>query len=322
MANLQNMIKYSIIIPVYNVEKYIKQCIDSILTQSYTNYEIILVNDGSKDSSGLICDEYKKINTRIRVIHKPNGGLSSARNAGLDMAKGEYIIFLDSDDWWDDTNALLYIDKKLKEADDDILIFGMKKYFTSSRTYGDERPPILKRGEEISMENLMRNNIFIACACNKVVKHSLINRLNLRFRIGQLSEDIEWCAKLLLANPTINVLPTCFYVYRQQNPSSITATITRKNVEHVLDTIVRLTKTQMTVPLKHYLANQLVLLMSFSRKVEKNEIADLLDEMKKYWWLIKYNWYPYTRLVSKVRFLGFNNVRYLLSIYHKYKRGE
>ena len=89
----------SIIIPVYNVEEYLEQCLDSVINQTYNNLEIWLIDDGSKDSSGKICDKYKELDSRIRVIHKENGGLSSARNAALDLMKGEYVYFLDSDDF-------------------------------------------------------------------------------------------------------------------------------------------------------------------------------------------------------------------------------
>ena len=88
----------SVIIPVYNVEKYLAECVDSVLAQSCQNYEIILVDDGATDSSGRMCDEYARKDSRIRVIHQSNGGLSAARNAGLDAAQGEYVYFLDSDD--------------------------------------------------------------------------------------------------------------------------------------------------------------------------------------------------------------------------------
>ena len=89
----------SVIIPVYNVEKYLEECIDSVLAQTYQNIEIILVDDGSTDSSGLICDRYAEKNTNISVIHQKNSGLSAARNSGLNKANGDYIYFLDSDDY-------------------------------------------------------------------------------------------------------------------------------------------------------------------------------------------------------------------------------
>lgn len=91
--------KISVIVPVYNVEKYLSRCIDSIISQTFSDFELILVDDGSTDSSGKICDEYGKKDGRVKVIHKRNGGLSSARNCGLENAKGNYICFVDSDDW-------------------------------------------------------------------------------------------------------------------------------------------------------------------------------------------------------------------------------
>lgn len=94
---------FSIIVPVYNVEKYIHQCLDSIIAQTYSDWECILVDDGSTDKSGMICDEYAKVDSRIKVIHKPNGGVSSARNLGLENATGEWVCFLDSDDWWSES---------------------------------------------------------------------------------------------------------------------------------------------------------------------------------------------------------------------------
>ena len=89
----------SVIVPVYNVKKYINRCVDSIIHQSYKNLEIILVDDGSTDGSGFLCDNYKQVDSRIKVIHKENGGLSDARNAGLEIAVGKYVTFVDSDDW-------------------------------------------------------------------------------------------------------------------------------------------------------------------------------------------------------------------------------
>ena len=101
----------SIIVPVYNVEKYLPTCVDSILCQTFTNFELILVDDGSTDRSGIICDEYEKKDTRVKVIHKENGGLSSARNAGLYIAKGKYIGFVDSDDFIDKEMYIVLYDE-------------------------------------------------------------------------------------------------------------------------------------------------------------------------------------------------------------------
>ena len=94
--------KISVIIPVYNTEKYLKECIESVLAQTYTDLEILLINDGATDSSPQICEAYEKQDDRIKVIHKENGGLSDTRNVGIDQCSGDYVLFLDSDDYWDD----------------------------------------------------------------------------------------------------------------------------------------------------------------------------------------------------------------------------
>ena len=113
----------SIIVPVYNVEQYLRRCIESILSQTYHNFELILVDDGSTDSSGAICDEYALADERIHVIHKPNGGVSSARNAGIDTAKGEYILFVDSDDRVEPQ----HISNMIPSADEDLVRAGFKR---------------------------------------------------------------------------------------------------------------------------------------------------------------------------------------------------
>ena len=99
------MPEFSIIVPIYKVEKYLEICIDSIIGQSFCDFELILVDDGSPDTCGEICDRYSSSDTRVKVVHKENGGLSSARNAGLDIATGKYVIFIDSDDFWDDART-------------------------------------------------------------------------------------------------------------------------------------------------------------------------------------------------------------------------
>jgi Glycosyltransferases involved in cell wall biogenesis len=120
---MQNLI--SVIVPIYNCENYINQCVDSILAQTCTNFELLLIDDGSSDNSGIICDEYAKKDARVKVFHKENGGVSSARNLGLHEAKGEWIAFVDADDWIKDTYLS---DFRIGEKDVDIHICGVK-YF-------------------------------------------------------------------------------------------------------------------------------------------------------------------------------------------------
>ena len=315
--------KFSVIIPIYKVEQYLRQCVDSVLAQTYTDVEIILVDDGSPDSCPAICDEYAKKDSRIKVIHKPNGGLSDARNAGLDMAQGEYVLFLDSDDWWDDKDALRKTDASLKESGADITIIGMKKYFSLEDRLGDVRTPKKCDKEQLTLshaqEQYMRSNIFVASACDKVVRRFLIEKDNQRFVKHQLSEDIEWCSKLLQKKKKMDVLEEAFYVYRQQVATSITANVGVKNIKSILDVINRYAKKDAPEPLLHYIANQYVLLITNFMRLNKEEQKPLETEVKQLWWLIQYNWYPYTRLVSKVKFLGYDITKKLLRIYYKQK---
>lgn len=319
--------RFSIIIPCFKVEQYLYKCIDSVLTQTFTDFEVILVDDGSPDNTPSICDEYSCASDKVVVIHKTNGGLSDARNAGLDMAKGDYVIFLDSDDWWDDNNALSKIDACLKESGADIIIFGMKKFYSQEDRYGDERIPRKFRNGMSAMskaqlfQHYMQNNVFVASACDKVVNRELIEIDNQRFVKHQLSEDIEWCCKLLQKSPQIEILEGAFYIYRQQVSTSITSNVGTKNINSILDVINRYAKKDASEQLLHYMANQYVLLITNFMRLSDEERKPIEDDVRKLWWLLSYNWYPYVRLVSKVKFLGYDIVKNLLRIYYKKKRG-
>lgn len=319
--------RFSIIIPCYNVQHYLRQCVDGVLNQTFEDYEVILVDDGSPDECPAICDEYSEKSDKVNVIHKSNGGLSDARNAGLDIACGEYVIFLDSDDWWDDKNALSKIDASIKESGADIVIFGMKKFFSQENRYGDERIPhkcdkAMSAMSKVQLfQYYMRNNVFIASACDKVVSRELIEIDKQRFVKHQLSEDIEWCCKLLQKNPKINILEEAFYVYRQQVSTSISSNVGTKNINCILDVINRYAKKDAEDPLLHYMANQYVLLITNFMRLSDEERKSIEDDVRKLWWLVSYNWYPYVRLVSKVKFLGYDIIKNLLQVYYKKRRG-
>ena len=192
--------KISVIVPVYNVEDYLARCVDSILAQTHHNLEIVLVDDGATDGSGQICDEYAGKDPRIKVIHKENGGLSDARNAGIAPASGEYIVFLDSDDFWGDPGALSRIMARARQTGADILNYSYTKfredtgekvsYFGSA----EAMPELQEIGTQLDW--LTKNGLYIASACNKLIRRSLLAELP--FRKGVYCEDIEWCAKLLL----------------------------------------------------------------------------------------------------------------------------
>ena len=219
--------KISVIIPVYNVGKYLKRCIDSIIQQNYDNLEIILVDDGSSDNSGKICDEYAVIDKRIIVIHKSNGGLSDARNRGLDICTGKYISFVDSDDWIEKDFYKFAVNNL---GENDLLIFDY--YLTDGKNKKCintlSKSCKLTVGEcllELSKANIQ------SYAWNKLYKRELF--LSIRFPKGRNYED-QAIMHLIVHNCNrIKYFNKAFYNY-YQNQNSITHTVNLKNYRDFL----------------------------------------------------------------------------------------
>ena len=180
---------FSIIIPVYNVERYLNKCIESVVKQTYKNFEIILVDDGSPDSCPRICDEWAKKDDRIVVIHKGNGGLSSARNAGIKRAKGQYIGFIDSDDYWTESNFLEKIKDIVTENSVDVILFEYKEVDESGSTI---KTPQFKCQQSIKadLQKVVDDDCLYSSACHKFVKLSSSGPLP---AINVLMENIKIC---------------------------------------------------------------------------------------------------------------------------------
>lgn len=208
------MPKVSVIVPVYNAENFIHRCINSILAQSYTDFELLLINDGSKDSSGTICDEYAQKDSRVRVFHKKNGGVSSARNMGLDNAKGEYIAFVDSDDY--------VLDNFLSMAN------GLEvDIFVGSFIYNDEIVSL----DENSSNNIAKD-VFLAeyliktmqihSVWGKLIKLSSINNYKLRFdETLRTCEDTLFMFSYLYHTKSIILSKEVIYYYNRQNDNGL-----------------------------------------------------------------------------------------------------
>ncbi len=187
----------SVIVPVYKVETYLPKCVDSLLAQTYEDLEIILVDDGSPDGCGAICDEYAAKDPRVKVIHKENGGLSSARNAGMDIARGEYIAFVDSDDWIEpDTYAyLLDLAKKYN-----VRLACAGRYDVEEKTGKKSLGLCPPREEKISSEELVRR-IFLwdnvdSAAWDKLYHRSLLE--DIRYPLGVICEDVPTTYRIAL----------------------------------------------------------------------------------------------------------------------------
>ena len=208
----------SVIVPVYNVEKYIKRCIDSVISQTYKNLEIILVDDGSSDKSGEICDEYEFQDNRVRVIHKTNGGLSDARNAALKIAKGDYIGFVDSDDYIkEDMFETLYKLSEENNADISIVSFYelIEDRVISVRDSGKLR--IMNKLE--AMQELLIDTNIQSYAWNKLFKRELFDGIT--FPTGKNFEDIATTLILFEKCDKVVLLQEPKYYYIRRNDSIV-----------------------------------------------------------------------------------------------------
>lgn len=211
---MYNTPEISVIVPVYQVESYLPHCVDSILSQSLQNIELILVDDGSTDRSGLICDEYAKKDIRVHVFHKSHSGVSDTRQKGLENATGDYVIHCDSDDWME-PNMLQLLYQKANETNADMVVFDYWEEY-SKRIIHKEFP----RDYDPSIDITDQMYGFSYSVCNKLIRRDFVVQNNLCFLPSICyAEDLYFSLRLLNSNPHIAYLPQPLYHYRQNNES-------------------------------------------------------------------------------------------------------
>ena len=232
----------SVIVPVYNAEKYLDRCIQSILTQTYTDFELLLINDGSTDSSGAICDRYAEQDSRVRVFHKENGGVSSARNMGLDNAKGEWIAFVDSDDWVLDS----YLYNLVSHSHNVDLVISYAEYLYSNG----------ERKNEEYASRMVSNEIDVLFTENDLSWHTspwakLFNKKfcdQLRFIEGMhIGEDLVFLYTYMLKSNKIYVSNDTDYIYFVESQNSLTKRVNQLqnellsyvNVRDIVDKLIK-----------------------------------------------------------------------------------
>lgn len=218
---------FSIIVPVYHVEKYLSRCVESIINQTYDDIEIILVDDGGDDDCPRLCDEYAKKDSRITVVHKDNGGLSDARNAGLKIAKGEYIIFVDSDDYIE-KNACENL-KKYTDLECDVLVAEATVEGAVINLSHIDKPNYIFSGIEYMKESFFNKKRPMAAWLNVYKRIFLINN-NLFFKKGILHEDEQFTPRVLLCANSVIVTNVLLYHYIIRNDSIMTKSDKRKNL--------------------------------------------------------------------------------------------
>lgn len=230
------IMKFSIIIPVFNVEDYLKKAINSVIKQEYHDKEIILVNDGSTDASGKICDDFAKKYSFIKVIHKENSGVSDARNMGIDKATGEYILFLDADDYWK-TNFLGELSSLIRKKNYPDFIFSNGEYRLNSEEINLKLHKFSKKkfnnleAEETLKYILTNTNKNLFSVWRGIYKTKIIKKNEIKFESGiSIGEDADWLFRFVLKSKCSFLYENPFYVYRVNRKNSAMNTKSKENL--------------------------------------------------------------------------------------------
>lgn len=316
------MPKYSIVVPVYNAERYLEDCVCSVVKQKFADFELLLVNDGSTDSSARICDEWAAKDGRIRVLHKENGGAASARNLGLASAKGEYIGFLDSDDYWISDDVLMMLEQRICRTKPDVLVYNLQKEYDRRKDapYFDET---IVFPEELSAEEseklIAEQQLWTACAWNKMVKACFFEQEQLRFQVGNVSEDIDWTLRLALAVQRFDYVNVCAVSYRQRL-SSVTGSTTPEKIEMLLNNVsecmhlAEAAESTRLIP-RPYVAYQYGTLVYNIAMLSLEDIRTIIPRVKDMAVLLNWSDHPKIRLLRIAKkLLGFSMMLRLLRI--------
>lgn len=276
----------SVIVPIYRVEKYLRKCIDSILEQSYKDIELILVDDGSDDSCPQICDDYAGTDSRIKVIHKENGGLSSARNAGMQIARGKYIWFVDADDLISG-NIKEELIPMLNKYQPDIIVFDAEAFNETNETWNlnyYDRKNKIKDFEMMSGKDFFKMYYLLDAyrdsACLNIYKKVFLDKNNIRFPSGEICEDIAFTFEVYMTAETMKYVPHTYYKRRYRNQSITTGGNNEKKINsffHVLQMNIKTvennnTDEKLRYVFRHYLFNYL------SVQLNRIEHSDLQDK--------------------------------------------
>lgn len=249
------MPKVSIIVPIYKVEDYLHKCINSVLNQTYQDWELLLIDDGSPDNSGTICDEYAKLEPKLRVFHKENGGVSSARNTGIQAAKGDWIMFLDADDWISE-DCLEVCINEVTENNLDAIQFSFNKVFSDGRTIPQHKTttPIF------SPKQYLDNGNFNVCVWGGLYRHSIIERSRLLFDTNlNLAEDQVFVINFFKKASRLKYINEPMYFY-YQNEFSATHNQKSKDLIEACTALTHLSEEWS--PAKFYIDTMCIVLMT------------------------------------------------------------
>ncbi|WP_285118461.1 glycosyltransferase family 2 protein [Lactococcus petauri] len=319
--------KFSIIIPVYNSEKYIEKCVSSITHQTHQDLEILLIDDGSTDNSGNICDELSKSDSRIRTIHQENGGTSKSRNTGLKEATGDYVMFMDNDDLWSTKNGLTAINNQLLESKADVLIFdsaiernGNVNYIGKSDFSRDK---VLKQPTEVALKELIIGNKLVRAVWTKVIKNDLIKKFHLEFPVGMRNEDTAFTADLITVAQSYDWYNYYFYIWIKTGVSQTSKRVSLQSMKDLEEILVvnfgralKIENLELKKAFLSYLSYPYVVLLGQVKEYQKQDKTaslQLIRNLKQYKFILNIDGNPTVKKIKYIyRIFGFNVVVYLL----------
>lgn len=321
--------KVSFILPIYNVEKYLSECVESILVQTYRDFEILLVDDGSPDNCPALCDEWAKKDSRIKALHKPNGGLSDARNYGLKHAQGDYVVFVDSDDFWVNKDCLENLMNVVDvHPECDFIGFNCSYYYYDTKTFKKwvayDESLSKPTDKDTVLCSLVASGTFPMSACLKIIKRKSLSEINLHFIKGLLSEDIPWFIDLLEGAKKCMFINDYIYAYRQGVVGSISNSFSVRNfnsilriIDNELQKLEGRTFNEKTKDyIKSFLAYELCICLGGLGQLEKSVRNEYYEKLKPYKWLLKFCQNPKVKKVSILNSLvGFRLTRFFLEFY-------
>ena len=280
----------TVVIPVYNVEKYLKRCVESVLVQEWHNYDILLVDDGSTDSSPQICDDYAKVYDFISVIHKKNGGLSEARNTGILHAKGEYVYFPDSDDWIE-TDTFLALAEVLESQKFDIISFNREFVKDEDDAIvSDSLVTQVFEGTDAFVQ-MLKHSYITGFANDKIYRKSLFIDNNILFPKGKYYEDLGTNYKLFLSAKKVYATNQKYYHYLIDNPDSITQSWNEKKFSDMFgfykdifySDFVRsqLNQEELQISQLYYVNGLIHILASLYKSKLDKKYIDITDQVKQ-----------------------------------------
>lgn len=325
--------KISFILPVYKVESYLRECVESITCQTYRNIEIILVDDGSPDGCPALCDKLATEDERIYVLHKPNGGLSDARNAGLKVATGDYVVFVDSDDKWIGERSLEKLVEFIKSYQDcQFYGFNCQYYYPETNIYNKWIPykdNILKPvSGSTAMCSFVASGTMPMSSCLKLINRQWIIDVHITFKVGQIAEDVPWFINLLDTCDKCVFVNDYVYAYRQNRAGSITASGGEKSFNSLLNIVKReldlIDGRSFTMEAKDallsFLAYELSVMISSTCYLPKEKRAPARKELKHLCWLFRYTQNPKVRMVSRMyNLFGYAVTERVLRAYNWYR---